>query len=126
VQPFPVVRIAGTQYRRGVKISLLSVQAPVGARIGVVCRGPGCPTKSKSQQRLSATHAASKNGGLALIEFRRFERALQAGASLEIRVSMTGQIGKYTRFTVRRGKLPTRFDSCLDTTGVKPISCPTS
>jgi large repetitive protein len=126
VQPFPVVRIAGTQYRRGVRISLLSVQAPVGARIGVVCKGPGCPTKSKSQQRLSATHAASKNGGMALVEFRRFERALQAGAYLEIRVSLPGQIGKYTRFTVRRGKLPTRFDSCLDPTGVKPIACPTS
>jgi hypothetical protein len=126
VQPFPVVRIAGTQYRRGVRISLLSVQAPVGARIGVLCRGPGCPVKSKAQQRLSATRAASKNGGMALIEFRRFERALQAGAFLEIRVSVPGQIGKYTRFAVRRGKLPTRFDSCLDPTGVKPIACPTS
>jgi hypothetical protein len=126
VQPFPVVRIAGTQYRRGVRISLLSVQAPVGAHIGVVCRGPGCPSKAKSQQHLSATHATSKNGGMALIEFRRFELSLRAGAVLEIRVSVPGQIGKYTRFAVRRGKLPTRFDSCLDPTGVKPIPCPTS
>jgi hypothetical protein len=126
VQPFPVVRIAGTQYRRGVRISLLSVQAPLGARVGVVCRGPGCPAKAKSQQHLSALHATSKSGGMAFIEFRRFERALQAGAILEIRVSVAGQIGKYTRFSVRRGRLPTRFDSCLDPTGVKPIACPTS
>ncbi len=59
-----------------------------------------------------------------LISFARFERSLGVGAVLEIKVSRTGQIGKYTRFTVRRGKLPARLDTCLSPDGVKPMSCP--
>jgi hypothetical protein len=59
-----------------------------------------------------------------LLTFRRFARSLPAGVTLQIRVAKLGQIGKYTRFTVRRGKLPTRVDSCLDPAGIKPIACP--
>jgi hypothetical protein len=61
---------------------------------------------------------------MAPIELRRFERSLRPGAVLEIRIFKTGVIGKYMRFTVRRGKLPSRVDGCLDATGVKPIACP--
>jgi hypothetical protein len=48
---------------------------------------------------------------------------LAAGAILEIKISKPGQIGKYTRFVIRHGKLPTRIDGCLDAAGVKPIAC---
>ena len=61
-----------------------------------------------------------------LISLRRFEGLLRPGAVLEIRVTKSGQIGKFTRFTVRRHKLPTRVDSCLSAAGVKPIACPSS
>jgi hypothetical protein len=56
--------------------------------------------------------------------FQRFERRLRAGVTLEIRISKAGEIGKYTRLVVRRGKLPQRVDVCLDPAGVKPIVCP--
>jgi len=121
MQPFPVVRIAGTETASGVKLSLLTVQqVPVGARITVRCKGRGCPIKSERRV------AVSSKRGAAPVEFRRFERSLRFGVTLEILVSQPGEIGKYTRFAVRRGKLPARVDMCLDPAGVKPLVCPLS
>ncbi|MGA8365311.1 MAG: Ig-like domain-containing protein [Solirubrobacteraceae bacterium] len=122
MQPFPVVRIAGSENASGVRVGLLTVQAPVGATVSVTCRGPGCPARS---QNVIATSGKSKGkAGMVTIVLRRFERSLRAGAVLEIRVSKSGQIGKYTRFTVRHGKLPVRVDTCLSSAGTKPIVCP--
>jgi hypothetical protein len=58
------------------------------------------------------------------VAFRRFERSLRAGVVLEIRVSKPGRIGKYTRFSIRRGRLPVRTDACLASTEPTPIRCP--
>jgi hypothetical protein len=122
MQPFPVVRIVGYDTARGVTLRLLSVVTPVNARATVSCRGSGCPTRAESH--LARADSSTRRGGSVLINFRRFARPLPAGVTLQIRVAKPGQIGKYTRFTVRRGKLPMRVDSCLDPTGVKPIACP--
>ena len=124
LRPFPIVRIASTDTASGVKLSLLRVQAPAGARIAVACKGPGCPVKSQS--RVAVASKVGHKKGVAPVEFRRFERSLRAGVSLEIRISKRGQIGKYTRFVVRRGKLPVRVDTCLGPAGVKPLACPSS
>jgi hypothetical protein len=118
--PFPVVRIAGSENALGVKISLLTVQAPGGAEIAIRCRGRGCPNTGS---RVVASRSAA---GTTLVEFRRFERSLRAGAVLEIRISKGGEIGKYTRFTIRRGKPPARVDTCLSPTGIVPMVCPSS
>ncbi len=118
--PFPIVRIAGSIDATGVKISLLTVQAPGGAEIAIRCRGRGCPNTG------SRVVASGRRAGTTLVEFRRFERSLQAGAVLEIRISKGGEIGKYTRFTIRRGKPPARVDMCLSPTGIQPIVCPSS
>jgi hypothetical protein len=124
MQPFPVVRIAGSENASGVRVGLLTVQAPVGATVNVTCRGRGCPARS---QNVVATSGRSKRTkGMVVIALRRFERTLRAGTVLEIRVSKPGQIGKYTRFAVRRGKLPARLDTCLSPAGIKPIACPSS
>ena len=45
---------------------------------------------------------------------------------LEIRVSKGGEIGKYTRFTIRRNKPPARVDAVLSPAGSRPIACPSS
>ena len=84
------------------------------------CKGRGCPIKSVRRV------AVSNQRGVAPVAFRRLERFLRFGVTLEIRVSKPGEIGKYTRFTVRRGKLPERVDMCLDAAGVKPMMCPSS
>jgi hypothetical protein len=121
MQPFPVVRIAGTDTRWGLRLGLLEVQQlPAGARVTVRCRGRGCPIKSV--RRIATTNKR----GVAPVEFRRLERTLRFGVTLEILVFKPGEIGKYTRFTVRRGKLPVRVDTCLDVAGVRPFACPSS
>lgn len=123
MQPFPIVRIAGRETRNGVKLTLLTVSAPISALVTVRIRGTGI--RSTSQSRIAAAGKHPSPGGAALLSFPRFARPLKAGIVLEIRVTKPGQIGKLTRFIPRRGKLPTRIDSCLTTTG-KPMSCPAS
>jgi large repetitive protein len=122
MQPFPVVRIAGSFTSSGARINLLTVLAPVGATVTVTCHGGGCP---KSQHLVAASGAKSKSGTV-LITFRRFERKLRAGAVLDVWVSNHGQIGKFTRFLIRHNKTPTRTDMCLNSSGTKPIVCPSS
>ena len=124
LQPFPIVRIAGSARASGVKLSLLDVLAPVGAQTTVRCRGRGCPAKAVS--RGGASDGSNRKTGAVLLAFRRFEHFLRAGIVLEIRVSKPGEIGKYTRFAVRRDKLPVRIDACLSSTDPTPIACPWS
>ncbi len=120
MQPFPIVRILGSYGHFGAKIALLSVQAPTNATISVRCKGHGCPVKS-------ARRTASANGeGANAVSFRRFERRLPAGVTLVVRVSAPGEIGKYTRFAIRRGKPPKRVDACLGPASPAPIACPTT
>jgi hypothetical protein len=121
MQPFPVVRIAGSDDAAGVKLRLLRVQQmPAGARVTVRCKGRGCPFKSASRL------AVPTKLGVPPIEMRGFERSLPAGVTLEVLVSKLGEIGKFTRFRVRRGKLPERVDLCLNPTGGQPLVCPAS
>jgi large repetitive protein len=125
MQPFPVVRIAGAGTRAGIKLRLLSVLAAPGAQITVQCKGRACPMRFQMVKVKSHVAKAGKRPS-PFVEFRRFERFLAAGVTLEIRVSKAGVMGKYTRFVVRRGKLPLRFDACLAGIGVKPVGCPSS
>jgi hypothetical protein len=74
----------------------------------------------RSQQKLAAAAAT----GVAGYTFRKVQRALRAGVVLEIRVSAANQIGKYTRLTIRKGKLPQRVDRCLSPGGAKTMACP--
>ena len=120
MRPFPIVRIVASYSASAVRLKVLSVQASGGARISVSCKGHGCPLKSQTRV------AAAGKVGKAPVAFRRFERSLRAGVVLEIRVSKPGQIGKYTRFTIRHGRLPVRSDSCLGPASSKPIVCPSS
>ncbi|HEX3519333.1 MAG TPA: Ig-like domain-containing protein [Solirubrobacteraceae bacterium] len=122
MQPFPVVRIAGSAKTSSVKISLFTVLAPVGAKVSVSCHGHGCPTK---RQSFVVAARRRSHGSTMLVSLTRFERSLDVGAVLEVRISKAGEIGKYTRFTVRRGKLPTRLDGCLSTRST-PMTCPST
>jgi hypothetical protein len=122
MQPFPVVRIAGSASYSSARITLLAVQAPIGATITVTCGGRGCPAKARQTVLASRRHKSHE--GVVTISFARFERSLRAGARLRIRVFGLGQIGKYTTFTIRRGKLPARVDTCLSPAGIKPLACP--
>jgi PKD repeat protein len=116
--PFPVVRIVGTPLASGIRLRLLTVEAPPGARVTLDCGGRGCPAKSESLV------AAPTSVETVTVRFRRYERSLAAGVVLELRVSKPGEIGKYTRFLIRRRRPPTRLDECLGPAGATPITCP--
>jgi hypothetical protein len=124
LQPFPVVRLVGLDTSFGVQLIVFTVLAPVNARITVTCRGHGCPTKF--EKRLAASRKHKRKAGSLLIAFPRFERSLRAGITLEVRVSKPDRIGKYTKFVIRRGKLPTRVDACLNPVTSRPMPCPSS
>ena len=121
MQPFPVVRMAGSFSASGAKLSLLAALAPIGAKVAITCHGKGCPTKS---QGFVATVGAKGKSGTAQITFKRFERSLRSGVVLAIWISKPGEIGKFTRFVIRRDKSPTRVDECLNPAGTTPILCP--
>jgi hypothetical protein len=112
MSPFPTVRIAGMVLPRGAQVRILSVRAPLGARIRARCRGEGCPAASVA--RVSTT---------GLVRLRRFERRLRAGIRIGIFVRKGNTIGKYTRFLIRAGRPPARIDRCLLPGQSRPVPC---
>lgn len=122
LSPFPIVRIAGRATRTGVKLRLLTAEVPAGSKVSLSCRGRSCPRRRETRVapgRVGATR-------LRLVSFPHFARSLRAGVVLEIRVTRTGRIGKYTRFVVRRNAAPRRTDSCLMPGVSTAKACPAS
>jgi hypothetical protein len=112
LRPFPIVRIRGYFKHGGVRITLLSVNAPSSARIAARCVGSGCPVHSV---RVASAPA----------RLHAFERFLPAGTVLQVRVTSTGRIGKYASFVIRARSAPLRNDLCLMPGKSKPSACPT-
>jgi hypothetical protein len=125
MQPFPVVRIAGAITGNGARIKLLTVQAPVGARVTVRCRGRGCRTKSESRSA-KASSTGKQTAAAVLLTFNRFQRDYRAGTRLEILVVKLGEIGKYTSLKIRRHRVPVRQDACIAVADSNPIPCASS
>jgi hypothetical protein len=110
MRPAPTVRIAGFVTRLGAKVTVLSVRAPRGARISLRCTGDGCPRRALAV-------------ATSLTRLRAFERDLDAGTRLEIRVTRAGYVGKHTLIQIRRGKPPSRVDRCLYPGSTTPRRC---
>jgi hypothetical protein len=125
MQPFPVVRIAGAITGNGARIKLLTVQAPVGARVTIRCRGRGCRTKSESRSA-KASSTVKQTPAAVLLTFNRFQRDYRAGTRLEILVVKLGEIGKYTSLKIRRHRVPVRQDACIAVADSNPIPCASS
>jgi large repetitive protein len=120
MRPFPIVRIVTTRSHGRLQLKALTVEGPIGATITVVCTGKGCPLRSQSRL---VPRPKGKAGGLQPVSFPRFERALPPGVTLEIRVSGAGQVGKFTRLVVRKGKLPLRADACVNAKEPRAVPC---
>ena len=112
LNPFPIVRMRGSVTSSGARISLLSVRSPRGARVEVRCKGRSCP-----RARMAATSRSRS------LRFRALQRHFAAGVVLEIRVTKPAMIGKYVRFTIRKGKSPLRRDMCLLPGSRAPVRC---
>lgn len=125
LSPFPVVRVTGIVRKRGIRLRLLSVSAPIGATVNVRCRGRGCPFKRKSRVvKAQARASAPLAPATGLVRIRRFaRRLLRAGATVKVFVTRPDAIGKYTRLRVRRARSPARVDRCV-TPALVPLACP--
>ena len=118
IAPFPIVSMLAAVAERGTIIRQLVVRAPAGARIRVRCRGRSCPFRSFGMKADVQARAAR------IVRIRRFRRhLLRPGTVIEIRVTKRGEIGKFTRFLIRRGKPPKRTDRCLPPGAKRPLRC---
>jgi hypothetical protein len=120
LSPFPVVRIAGRITKRGTRVRVMRVSAPVGAQIAVRCTGRSCPFDK--QVRTIATGANSLTA--VSVRVRRLERLLLPGVRVRVYVTKPGAVGKYTKFRFRAGKAPARTDSCVLPGSWAPAECP--
>jgi hypothetical protein len=96
---------------RGARLTLITVRAPRGARIGVTCTGRSCPKRSMARTA-------------ALSRLRPFERSLRGGTRLGFTITKAGFVGKWTSIVIRVGLPPKRLDGCLDSRTKKHVSCP--
>jgi PKD repeat protein len=109
----PLVRVISNPTSTGAHLALLTVSAPRGAKVGVRCRGGGCPYKRASTTSKGKT-----------VSLRRLRRNFKAGAIIEIRVTKDGYIGKFTRIKIHAGRRPGRVDCRLNPGKPnKPVGC---
>jgi PKD repeat protein len=111
--PSPLVRVVGQATATGAHLDLVSVTSPKGAHVGVRCKGGNCPYKRK--------RFTSKGKRVVL---RKLARTYAAGTVIEVRVTKSETIGKFTRLRIRAGENPARLDRCLRPGQPnKPITC---
>ena len=114
MSPFPLVRLAGSLYSRGVKVRALEAKkAPPESTVTVLCAGKSCPAKK-----------IVKTAQTKRVRFKGMTRFLWAGTIISVSVRQGELIGKYTRWRIRGGKLPKRTDRCLYPNRRKPVRCP--
>lgn len=124
LSPFPLVRISGTLTATGARIRLLSVRAPRGTLVRVTVT-PACRSgKRRSSSRCRVLRAAATVGGSDSVAFRSLARAYRSGTVIVVRIWRADRIGKYTRFTIVRGKAPVRIDECLMPAATHGSRCP--
>ena len=112
----PIIRLRGAIVSGHTRISLLQVYGvPRGAKVRARCRGGGCP-------KGLVVSTAQTSGRT--IRLRAFERRLNPGATIEVFVTQTGRLGKYTRWRIMRTKAPIRTDKCIRSYGGKTSTCP--
>ncbi len=118
LSPFPIVSMLAAVGQEGTRIQELVVKAPAGARVRVRCRGHGCPFRVFAKTADVGARASR------IVRIHRFgRRLLRPGTVIEIRVTKRGQVGKYTRFVIRRGRPPKRTDRCLAPGSTRPVRC---
>jgi Bacterial Ig-like domain len=125
LSPFPLVRISGTLTPIGARIRLLSVRASPGTLVRVTVN-PGCSGKRRSARRCRVLRVAGTVGRRAVIRFSGLARTYRSGTVIVVRVWRADRIGKYTRFTIMRGKAPRRVDQCLLPAATSGSRCPSA
>jgi hypothetical protein len=125
LSPFPLVRISGTLTGTGAHISLLSVRAPRGALVRATVT-PACGRRRRSSRACRVLRVAATVGSSDAVTLRRLARTYRSGTVIVVRIWRAGRIGKYTRFTIVRGKAPVRIDECLMPAATHGSRCPSN
>jgi PKD repeat protein len=120
------VRITGSLTRRGhTRIKRLYVRAPSRARIVVRCSDRrGSRTRSRRGRLGCKARTLRTTSRGRLVRFRRLEGVFRAGTRVTVTVTREGVIGRYTRFSLRRGRPPARIERCLEPGARGPRRCP--
>jgi hypothetical protein len=113
LSPFPVVTLGGRLTKKGIRVKLFTIRAPVCSTVVVRCKGRGCP-----KRRTTATV------GHRALRLRSLERRYRAGTRITVAISKGSRIGKLTTFRVRRDKAPRRSDRCLRPGASTGSRCP--
>lgn len=92
-------------------LALRVLDPPAGARYELRCSGKRCFKGTRSTERAG--------GILALVRRVRF----RPGQTLELRVLVTGQVGKVLRYTMRKRKPPAVALRCLPPGAAGPAAC---
>ena len=96
-------------------VRLVVKDVPAGGRVGVRCRGAGCPF-GRTSVRPDRRRRARITG--------RFRGAsLGPGAVVEVRITARFAIGKVGRFRIRSGAVPRHTELCLAPGASKPVGC---
>ena len=101
-----------------------------GIHITVTCSGGGCPfaTRAMTVSAHGKCGKPAKSGCVAAPSFDLasiFHRArLHVGTRVAVAVTHRGWVGKYYRFTIRKGRKPAIDVSCLAVNGTRPgVGC---
>ena len=117
--------------RHATRIALLDATGlSAGIHITVTCQGAGCPFAHRAMT-VSARGKCGKHarrGCVAAPSFNLasiFHRAhLGVGTRVAVAVTHRGWVGKYYRFTIRKGHKPSIDVSCLAVNGTRPgVGC---
>jgi hypothetical protein len=111
--PFPVIRVVGSVAGSRTTVRRVLVTGPPGTRVSIRCRGRGCPYRRRSR-RVDADGS---------VRIASLERRYRAGARLELFVTAPEQVGKYTRFVMRRRRPPRRTDLCARGSELRAVTC---
>ena len=116
LNPWPTIRIAGKLTKRGARIRVLSIRTPKGVVVRARCKGSSCPEKKVRRQRVRRRART--------VRFRQLEKSFRSGTMIDIRVFAPDRIGKFTRFRIRKGQSPLRYDTCVQPGGKRIMQCP--
>lgn len=119
----PTVQMTATVGRTATRIRKLTINAPPASLVTVSCfgRGRGCPFRSIAR---SAGKRGLARAARVIHVLRLRRRLLRPGAVVKVRITKPDTIGKFTRFRIRRGKVPRRTDRCLMPGSTAPVRCP--
>jgi hypothetical protein len=112
LSPFPRIVVAGSLSSAGAIFRRVTVKGPRNVTVRVRCRGHGCPYRSRSYRMRTRK-----------LRVRSLERRFSSGVMIEVRVVKKGRVGKYTRIRIRRGRIPSRVDRCLNPGSSRPRKC---